>query len=156
MRQRRLAHRGSLNRPDHQWADHGSATIWVLACASLVLVVAIALTVRTTSVVARHHAESAADFAALAAASEIGIVATPREVCAAAPPIAAANGGKLLGCIPTIDPDGRSGSVTVRVSVAVRLPVLGTVPATATARAGRLSIASDATSDTAARTQSGA
>ena len=121
-----------------QSADRGSATIYVLTCSSLLLVVAIAVTVRTTAVVARHRAEAAADLAALAAASMIGIAANAGEICAAAPSIAAANGGRVRSCTPAIDPDGRSGSVTVRVSVAVRLPILGTVPATATARAGRV------------------
>ncbi len=97
-----------------------------------------AVTVRTTAVVARHRAESAADLAALAAAAAIGVADDSEAVCAAAGPIAEANGASLASCAPAIDADGRTGSVTVRVTVLAHLPGWGAVRPSATARAGRL------------------
>ena len=104
----------------------------------LFLAVAMGVIVRTTAVVARHRAESAADLAALAAAAAIGIVPDNNMVCLTAGPIAAANGSRLVSCVPSVAADGRNGTVTVRVVVNTRLPILGTASATATARAGRL------------------
>ncbi len=115
--------------------DRGSATIWVLACSVLVVAVALAVTLRACAVLARHRAETAADLAALAAAGRIGVA---DGACAAAGPIAAANGATLLSCRVELAPDGRSGTVDVRVSVPVRLPVAGAGRAAASARAGRL------------------
>ena len=117
--------------------DRGSASVWVLACSALVLLVAVAVSLRAGAVLARHRAESAADLAALAAAARIGMA---DDVCAPAGPIARANGGALVRCRARLAPDGRSGSVDVEVSVAVRLPGVGSRRATASARAGRLSI----------------
>ena len=53
--------------------DRGSATIWVLACCALLLVVGRSSALRTAAVLARHRAEGAADLAALAAAGRIGV-----------------------------------------------------------------------------------
>ena len=58
-------------------ADRGSASIWVLACAALLLVVAATVAIRASATLARHRAESAADEAALAAAAQIGVGAQP-------------------------------------------------------------------------------
>jgi secretion/DNA translocation related TadE-like protein len=86
-------------------------------------------------VLARHRAESAADFAALAAAGRIGVGG---DGCAAAAALAAANGATLVRCRANLEPDGRTGTVDVTVSLAVRLPVLGAERVVGTARAGRL------------------
>lgn len=118
--------------------DRGSASIWVLACSALVLVIGVIGAVRTSAVLARHRAESAADLAALAAAGQIGV---SEQMCAAARSIAAANGAHVLRCTPAVAADGRSGTVTVRVEVRVHLPVVGTRAAVASARAGRVSTA---------------
>jgi secretion/DNA translocation related TadE-like protein len=115
--------------------DRGSASIIVLAGASLILIVALVITLRTSAVLTRHRAESAADLAALAAAAQIGVGADP---CAAAVPIANANHGTLVSCGASIDLGGRSGSVLVVVRIAVDLPVVGERSAQASARAGRL------------------
>lgn len=115
--------------------DRGAASVWVLACSTLVLVIGIAVSLRTSAVLARHRAESAADLAALAAAARIGLA---DDVCAAAAPIARANGAVLVRCRAAPAADGRSGTVDVQVSVEVRLPVVGARLATASARAGRL------------------
>jgi secretion/DNA translocation related TadE-like protein len=114
--------------------DRGSASIWLLACCALLLVVAFAGTVRAAAVVVRHRAESAADLAALAAAGQIGV---SDGVCAAAARIAMANGATVVRCQPALAPGGRSGSVTVRLTMRVRLPVVGSREVVASARAGR-------------------
>lgn len=116
-------------------ADRGSASVWVLACSALVLLIGVATSMRTAAVLARHRAESAADFAALAAAGRIGVGG---DGCAAAAALAAANGATLVRCRANLEPDGRTGTVDVTVSLAVRLPVLGAERVVATARAGRL------------------
>ncbi|MDQ2751146.1 MAG: pilus assembly protein TadG-related protein [Actinomycetota bacterium] len=115
--------------------DRGSASIWVLACCSLVLAVAFAGTVRATAVLVRHRAESAADLAALAAAGQIGVTG---GVCVAAARTAAANGASILRCQPLLGPSGRSGSVTVSITMRVTLPVVGAREVAASARAGRV------------------
>lgn len=107
----------------------------MLACSALVLLVGVAVSLRAGAVLARHRAESAADLAALAAAGRIGLA---DDVCAPAGPIARANGGVLVRCRATLAADGRSGTVDVEVSVAVRLAGVGERQATASARAGRL------------------
>jgi secretion/DNA translocation related TadE-like protein len=114
--------------------DRGSASLWVLACCALLMAVAFAATLRGTAVLARHRAESAADLAALAAAGQIGVSAA---ICSAATKVAAANGTVVTACSPTLRPDGRSGTVTVRLILRVRLPVLGGAQVVASARAGR-------------------
>ncbi len=124
-------------------ADRGAASVWVLVCSALVLLMGIAVSLRTSAVLARHRAGSAADLAALAAAGAIGLA---DDVCAQAVPIARANGGVLVGCHAALAGDGRSGTVDVRVSVAVELPGAGSSTATASARAGRLSTANPSTS----------
>ena len=115
--------------------DRGSATLWVIGCIALLLVVAEVATVRTAAVVARHRAESAADLAALAAAQHIGI---DDGLCAAAARVALANGARLQGCAPQLAADGRSGTVVARVVLSVHLPVAGSRQVVASARAGRL------------------
>ena len=117
--------------------DRGSASIWLLACCALLLAVAFAGTVRAAAVVVRHRAESAADLAALAAAGQIGVSA---GVCAAAARIAAANGATVLRCRPVLASSGRSGSVTVWLTMRVRLPVVGSREVVASARAGRAAV----------------
>jgi secretion/DNA translocation related TadE-like protein len=116
-------------------AERGSASVWVLACSALVLLIGVATSLRTEAVLARHRAESAADFAALAAAGRIGLRG---DGCAAASALAAANGAALVRCRMTLRLDGRAGTVDVSVSLAIRLPALGVERVIATARAGRL------------------
>lgn len=114
--------------------DRGSASIWVLALASLLLVVAGVVTDRGLAVLARHRVESAADLAALAAAGRIGLGGDP---CAAAAATAAANGAVLRSCVASLVGDGRRGAVLVRVALSVRLPGVGDRVVVASARAGR-------------------
>lgn len=114
--------------------DRGAASIWLVAFAMVFMAMALVATLRSLAVLARHRAESAADLAALAAAGRIGVAA---DVCAAAERTAAANRARVVGCAPSLAPDGRSGSVTVRVRLHVVLPVIGGRDVTASARAGR-------------------
>ena len=109
--------------------------MWVAGCCAVVLVVATVVVLRSLAVLARHRAESGADLAALAAAGEIGV---SDRGCEAAGRIAARNGAQVRSCRLRLDPGGRSGTVVVRVSLVVRLPVLGTQVVIASARAGRL------------------
>jgi secretion/DNA translocation related TadE-like protein len=115
--------------------ERGSASIWVLTCSALVLLVGIVAAMRASAVLARHRAESATGLAALAAAARIGFGG---EVCAAAAPIAAANGAALLDCRADLAPDGLSGTVVVRVRVEVHLAGWAQGRVVASARAGRM------------------
>lgn len=116
-------------------SDRGAAALWVVAACVLIAVIAEVVVVRTGAVLARHRAESAADLAALAGAGRIGVGGVP---CAAAAAIATANGTSLTACAVALGPGGRSGTVDVRVTAVLRLPVVGRRTVTASARAGRL------------------
>ena len=118
--------------------DRGSASIWVLACCALVAVIAYASVLRASAVLARHRSETAADLAALAAAGRIGVGG---DLCGAATEIAAANGARVIECVPSLAPDARAGEVCVRLEMSVRLAVVGTWTVRASARAGRLAAA---------------
>jgi len=114
--------------------DRGSATLWVVAAIVLVVAVCTAAVLRTRAVIARHRAESAADLSALAAATAIGLAPDP---CVPATRVARANRAAVLACVPELAPDGRSGSVRVRVACTMPIPVVGTRRVEATARAAR-------------------
>lgn len=117
-------------------AERGSASIWVLLGSLLVLLAALAVVARTEAVLARHRAGAAADLAALAAAGQIGVAAD--HICGSGRSVAAANGATLRSCSVELAADGRSGSVTVQVTVSVRLPFVGRQLVTSSARAARL------------------
>lgn len=115
-------------------ADAGSAAVWVLSCSVLLLMVGLAVVLRTSAVLARHKAQGAADLAALAAAGRIGISGA---MCDVASGIARANGAELVRCSARLDAGARSGIVDVEVRVHVVLGPVGGVDSSATARAGR-------------------
>ena len=117
--------------------ERGSASLWALAAGLLVLLAALVVTVRTEAVLARHRADAAADLAALAAASRIG-VGSAQAPCPRAALVAGGNGASLTSCQVRLDASGRTGTVTVMVRVAVTLPFVGHSQATASARAARL------------------
>ncbi len=118
--------------------DRGSASLWVVAGGTLVLLVALVAVLRGSAVLAREQAEVAADLAALAAADRIGIDSSSTGVCARATRIAAANQARLVGCAVRLGADGRTGTVDVTVSARVRLAAVGATVVHARARAGRL------------------
>jgi secretion/DNA translocation related TadE-like protein len=88
--------------------QRGSATLLVLAMASVLLLVGAAVGVVTAMVRAHRVAQSAADLTALAAAQTLQVGGDP---CARAAEIAVANGARLTSCAA----DARL--VTVRVTV---------------------------------------
>lgn len=136
-----VTRRGSRPRRGGFSRECGSASIWVLAFGLLVLVVGYAAVLREAAVLGRHRAEAAADLAALAGAGRIGV---GLDYCAVAGRIAVANGAVLTGCQLVLAPDGRSGTVEVRVRVAIGLagatglPGLADMGVLASARAGRV------------------
>ena len=115
--------------------DAGSATVWLLGFAALVMLVAAVAVSSTTAVLVRRHVERAADLAALAGAEQIGRGGQP---CAVARQIAESNKADLDSCDVRLDVSGRSGSVSIVVSRPVRLRFAGDQRATARARAARL------------------
>jgi secretion/DNA translocation related TadE-like protein len=88
--------------------DRGSATVPAVAFLGVLLLLGAALGAVAGLVVAHRSAQSAADLAALAAASA---VADGDDGCAAAGSVADANGGELTRCALT----GREARVVVRV-----------------------------------------
>jgi len=75
--------------------DRGSATLPAVACLGVLLLVGAALGVTTALVRAHRSAQSAADLAALAAATAVSRYGDP---CAAAADLARRNDARLTGC----------------------------------------------------------
>lgn len=88
--------------------ERGAATVLVVACLGLLLLVGCALAVVAAMVTAHRSAQAAADLAALAGA---GAVQDARDPCAAAAAVAADNGARLVRCSVAGD------DVTVEVEV---------------------------------------
>jgi secretion/DNA translocation related TadE-like protein len=109
--------------------ERGSATVWVAALSGLVAVVGLAAVLVGLAIDARHRAGSAADFAALAAATRA--VQGLADGCARAAEIAAENGAALTACAV-----GPEGVAQVEVRVPLDLGRLGAHSARARARAG--------------------
>lgn len=100
--------------------DRGSATVFAAAI-SLVLVMAATAAVFVVAVVlASHRARSAADLAALAAATS---VATGGDGCSAARINAHANGADVTRCQVTGDSSSFVVAVTVTVRTGLRAPL---------------------------------
>lgn len=76
--------------------ERGSGTVLVLGLTALLLFAAMTATTLAAVAVARHRAGSAADLAALAAASRVTAGAT--AACAAGSEVARAAGADLLQC----------------------------------------------------------
>ena len=109
-------------------SERGSATLVAVAMMAVLLTIAVGGTLVGSAVIGRHRAQSAADLAALAAATRIG--SGPQSACAWATSVATANHARLTGCsLEELD-------VVVTVEVAVALGRLGVRPALAAARAG--------------------
>jgi secretion/DNA translocation related TadE-like protein len=109
--------------------ERGSATVWVVALAGLVAALGAAGVLVGAAVTARHRATSAADLAALAAASH-AVVGDP-AACAVAARIASANGAVLAGCAQL-----PGAQVQVEVRIRLSLGPLGSREAHGRARAG--------------------
>lgn len=115
----------------------GSASLWVVTGGLLVLVLALVAGLRTTAVLARHRAESAADLAALAVAGGIGLDRTTAMMCARGARIAAVNGAVLRQCTVRLRSGARAGTVQVGTAVTVALAGLARGPALGRAEAER-------------------
>lgn len=115
--------------------DAGSATIWMLVLATLIVTMTSVAVDRRAAVLARHRLESAADLSALAGADQIGAALDP---CVAAVRVARENGATVQRCSVVLEPSGRSGAVRVELSRPLRLALIGTQTLVARARAGRL------------------
>jgi secretion/DNA translocation related TadE-like protein len=109
-------------------ADRGSGTVWVIALMALIwLVAAVAMSIGGIRA-ARHRAHSAADLAALAAASHV--MAGSARACGLADTIARAGRGRLSEC------SVRGRIADVEIVAVSHVPGLGSVQVTASARAG--------------------
>ncbi|SDC43347.1 helicase/secretion neighborhood TadE-like protein [Geodermatophilus telluris] len=109
--------------------ERGSATVWTVALAGVLVAVGLAAVLVGAAVVARHRAGAAADLAALAGAARA--VAGDPAACDTAGEVARANGAALTACTVA---DG--AVVAVTVEVAVRLGPLASRTAQGRARAG--------------------
>lgn len=116
--------------------DRGSATVWMLALATVIVLLTMTAVTGGSAVLARHRLERAADLSALAAAQSLGTAIQP---CSAAARVALANGAELVDCQLELAASGRAGTIGVLLSQSVRLPLVGRRQLTARARAGRLS-----------------
>jgi secretion/DNA translocation related TadE-like protein len=88
--------------------ERGGATVFAVSCLVVLLLVGSALGVVAAMVRAHRTAQSAADLAALAAATA---QARGRDPCASGAAVAAANGADLASCVV----EGRDALVTVVV-----------------------------------------
>jgi secretion/DNA translocation related TadE-like protein len=89
--------------------ERGAATVFAVACLAVLLLIGSALGVVAAMVRAHRAAQSAADLAALAAASAI---ARGRDPCGSAAAIAESNGAELVAC----EIHGQDALVTVEVT----------------------------------------
>jgi len=87
----------------------GSASLFAISCLAVLLLVGSALGVVAAMVRAHRLAQSAADLAALSAATALG---QGRDPCAAGAATAAGNGARLVACSLT----GREATVRVEVA----------------------------------------
>lgn len=110
-------------------SERGSAGVWVLALSGVILLSGAASVLAGMAIISRHEAGTAADLAALAAASRA--FSGPEVACAAGQDIADANGAELVSCTLSAD-----GVVDVTVTVTVQFGSLGLGVARADARAG--------------------
>lgn len=128
-----------MTRAAHATAtrDRGSATIWTLAVALIVMTSTAAVLLVGIATAARHRVATAADLSALAAAATLASAQVggesdgPRQACGVAADIALANGARIGEC--------RVDGSMVEVLAIVRLPGTGYVGAhsvSARARAG--------------------
>lgn len=104
--------------------DRGSASVWLLCAASVVVAFGLAGALGAAAATARHRAQAAADLGALAGARYV--VDGPSVACARAAAIVEANGARMSDCRL----DG------VDLVVVAKLTVAGLGTATGTARAG--------------------
>lgn len=88
--------------------DRGSATVWAVVVATVLVAVFGGVLLLGQAVVSRHRAAAAADLAALAAAASWAH--GPEAACATAIRVAVAQGARVTGCVVT----GEVAEVTAR------------------------------------------
>ncbi|MUN38074.1 Rv3654c family TadE-like protein [Actinomadura litoris] len=109
--------------------DRGAATLWVLTFTAIIWLVGVSAMAVGGVRAARHHADAAADLAALAAAARVPEGAA--AACARARGIAAESGARVARCAV------KDGTVDVSVTLALRVPLgVGAVRVGSRARAG--------------------
>ncbi|MEO8106436.1 MAG: Rv3654c family TadE-like protein [Actinomycetes bacterium] len=108
-------------------SESGSASIYVMAAAALLIVIALPVVVVALGLVAQRHAVRAADFAVLGGAQQS--LSDTSVACATAAEVARVNNAELRRCSMA------SGVLTIEVVVGTSLPFLSQV--SATSRAGR-------------------
>lgn len=117
-------------------AESGSITVVAAGSIGLVLLLGLWLGVLAQVSVARVHASTAADAAALAAAPvtflPFGAVGSP---AAEAARFARLNGADLVSCVCVVDRSFSTRTVEVRVAVAVSIPLVGAARIEAVGRA---------------------
>ena len=112
--------------------ERGSITVVAAAVIAVIVVTTMGVADVGKALVARAHAQQAADAAALAAAQELALP-TGRVPAEVAGDLAARNGATLTAC--TCASTATGAVVEVRVAVGSLLLVPGALSATATARA---------------------
>ena len=115
---RDLLRRQGARRRRSPVRESGSATVWVLALATIVWTLGVAVMMVGQARAARHQAGAAADLAALAAAARLP--ARGSSPCATAARVAAGNGARLTRCTVR----GRVVDVTVEVPLHAALAAL--------------------------------
>jgi len=112
----------------HLSDERGSATVVMLGVIAAVLMLTISGLFLASAVLASHRARAAADLAALASAGVLMRGEPPAAACHSAAQVAAANHGRVQGCIAV--------GTEVRLTIAVRAGMKGLGVATARSRAG--------------------
>ena len=112
----------------HLSDEQGSATVAVLGVIAAVLILTISGLFLASAVLASHRARAAADLAALASAGALMRGQPPATACQSAAQVAAANHGRVQGCVAV--------GTEVRVIIAVLTGMKGLGIATARSRAG--------------------
>ena len=112
----------------HLSDERGSATVVMLAVIAVVLMLTISGLFLASSILASHRARAAADLAALASASVLMRGEPSAAACQFAAQVAAANHGRVQGCIAV--------GTEVRLTIAVLAGMKGLGVATARSRAG--------------------
>ncbi|HEY2763235.1 MAG TPA: Rv3654c family TadE-like protein [Pseudonocardiaceae bacterium] len=111
-------------------ADRGAATVWAAGGIAVLMTVAVFGLHLGAAMVARHHAESAADLAALAGAGALVGVAGEQQACALAHRVTDRMRSRLMSC------SVHGWDVLVQVTVHPGGALGGFGDATARARAG--------------------
>jgi secretion/DNA translocation related TadE-like protein len=118
-------------------SERGSATIWTMGLAAVIVAFVLVAVTRTSAVLGRHQLDRTADLAALSAAAVIG---TGQDPCAVAARIAGENQAQLAACATELDASARAGIVGIRLTRQLVLPLVGARTVSARARAGRLPV----------------